>query len=182
MLNHFFTLPNMLSCLRIAGAPVLAVLIFGHHWSLAFVLFSVAAASDLADGAIARFTRTVSTFGRWLDPLADRILILSLVLALVAVMVLPVWLAVIIFVRDGCLAIGIIWWAKQDLPPISVIVIGKINTLLQYLLIAWFLLGKFADFVDHRYDGILIAIVAGAGLGSLVGYGYHAIRLWHRVK
>ena len=75
-----WTLPNILTLSRIALAPVIALLPFINGWIpkfIAFVVFLVAAISDILDGQLARSRKQISDLGKELDPLADKLLLVS---------------------------------------------------------------------------------------------------------
>lgn len=95
------TLPNLLSGLRLASVPFFVWLFLSGREDAAVVLFAVAAATDFFDGYLARRTGSVTRLGQLLDPLADRIFVVALVVALVAEGTLEWWLALSIVVRDA---------------------------------------------------------------------------------
>jgi cardiolipin synthase (CMP-forming) len=98
--NRVLTLPNLLSLLRLASVPVFLYLFVTDREEAAVVLYALGALTDFFDGFIARRLGQVSEIGKLLDPLADRIFIIALALALVSVGALPWWLATAIVVRD----------------------------------------------------------------------------------
>lgn len=100
MQNAIFTLPNLLTASRLVMAPVVVWLLVTGDVALAFWVFVAAAFTDLLDGNIARIFNMRSVLGAWLDPIADKVMLLSSLFALIWVGVLPVWLAVIVAVRD----------------------------------------------------------------------------------
>jgi cardiolipin synthase (CMP-forming) len=98
--NRVLTLPNLLSLLRLASVPVFLYLFVTDREEAAVVLYALGALTDFFDGFIARRLGQVSEIGKLLDPLADRIFIIALALALVSVGALPWWLATAIVIRD----------------------------------------------------------------------------------
>ena len=99
-MDRIFTIPNVLSFLRLASVPVFVVLFVNDRTDAAVILYAVGAWSDFFDGWIARRFDQVTNLGKLLDPLADRIFIAALVVALVATDVLPLWVALAIVGRD----------------------------------------------------------------------------------
>ena len=89
VLDTIFTIPNLISTIRLCMVPCFIVLLLTGYDILATVLFAVAAGTDWIDGQIARRTHTVSKLGRLLDPAVDRILMISGVVCLLAVGRLP---------------------------------------------------------------------------------------------
>ena len=98
--TRIFTIPNILSFIRLGTVPVFVWLFVTGRENAAVILYIAGAWSDFFDGYIARRTNSVSELGKLLDPLADRIFIAALVVALVVRDVLPWWLALAIVGRD----------------------------------------------------------------------------------
>src|SRR5690606_13949851 len=118
--------------LRLLAAPFAAWLILGGHDIASLAVFSAAALSDGLDGWVARRFGYTSRFGAWLDPAADKLLMISCMLALFAVGAAPLWLAVLVILRDLLIAAG--WLGVWALPlPVQVapLRIGKVSTLMQ---------------------------------------------------
>lgn len=95
--------PNAITIARIAITPFLAWLILedgmAHRWA-AFVLFVVAAVSDVVDGKLARSHDEITRFGQLLDPVADKLLVLVTFLPLYAIGLLPLWLVILVLARE----------------------------------------------------------------------------------
>src|SRR5436305_2407216 len=102
--DRVWTIPNLLSLLRLLGVPLFLWLLLGPHsngWAFAILAFS--GVSDYADGKIARRFNQSSRLGALLDPAADRLYIVATIVALTVRGVLPVWLAIAIPARDVAL-------------------------------------------------------------------------------
>ncbi len=100
-------IPNILTSIRIILSPfIIAALIYGKTY-LFLILLSIAALSDFFDGLLARMLNQKTVVGQLLDPLADKILIDSLYIALCLSDLLPIWLCSIVVGRDLILIIGI---------------------------------------------------------------------------
>lgn len=98
--GRILTIPNVLSLARLAAVPVFVWLFVTGREDAAVLLYALAAWTDFFDGYIARRTDSVTELGRLLDPLADRIFIAALAIALVATGALDLWLAAVIVGRD----------------------------------------------------------------------------------
>lgn len=119
-------LPNLLSALRLLAAPLAGWAILAEHDSLALAMFAFAGLSDLADGFIARRWGFASRFGAWLDPAADKLLMLVCFVALLKVGAVPLWLVVLVITRDLVIAGGAVLAKILNLPlRIAPLMIGK---------------------------------------------------------
>lgn len=100
--------PNQVTLARIAVTPGLAWLILQdglvERW-LAFVLFVVAAASDVVDGNMARGRGQVTRFGQLLDPIADKLLVLTTFVPLYLIGLLPLWLVILVLAREALITL-----------------------------------------------------------------------------
>jgi cardiolipin synthase len=94
------TLPNVLSMLRLVGVPIFLWLIVNRHDGWAVVILTASGVTDYLDGKIARQCNLVSTVGQLLDPLADRLYILSTLLGLAWRDIIPWWLVAVLLGRE----------------------------------------------------------------------------------
>jgi CDP-diacylglycerol---glycerol-3-phosphate 3-phosphatidyltransferase len=96
-------LPNILTLARILAVPVIVVALLGetpNGDALAAAVFALAAASDGLDGYIARRRRNVTNFGKLMDPLADKVLVIAALVSLVSLDRLAAWVAMVIIARE----------------------------------------------------------------------------------
>ena len=126
-------LPNLLTVLRIMLVPALVVALLGNTPAgdiLAAVVFAVASLTDFVDGYLARARGSVTTFGKLMDPLADKLLIVAALLALVSLGRLQAWVAMVIITRE--LAVTVLrLGATQAGVVMAASLSGKIKTCLQ---------------------------------------------------
>ena len=130
------SIPNLLSVARLALAPAGVLLVLDYHFQAAFWVLVVAGLSDAADGIAARLLRARTRLGEVLDPVADKALLVGMIVALGVVEGLPVWLVGLVVVRDVVILAGAGYLsakgvASRDLTPNF---IGKVSTLLQITL------------------------------------------------
>lgn len=173
----FLHLPNVLTGLRLAAAPVLALLVVSGRYGAALAVFVFAGLSDAADGYLAKRFGFDTAFGRILDPAADKLLMLASFLALSAIGPVPVWLTVLVIGRDlGIVAGALLAWAL-DLPlKVAPLPLGKISTACQICYIALILLFLFAV---PEIQGIAdAAAMVTAAVTLMSGLNYAA--LWLR--
>jgi cardiolipin synthase len=127
--DRIWTIPNLLSALRLAGVPLFLYWVLGpHHDGRAILLLMAAGASDYFDGKIARKYHQFSRLGQLLDPAADRLYILATLLALVARDGLPLWWALALIGRDVLLAGTLPVLRRHGYGPLPVHFLGKAAT------------------------------------------------------
>jgi CDP-diacylglycerol--glycerol-3-phosphate 3-phosphatidyltransferase len=126
-------LPNVLTVLRIMLVPVLVAALLGNTPSgdvLAAVVFALASLTDFVDGYLARARGSITTFGKLMDPLADKLLIIAALLALVSLNRLAAWIAMVIITRE--LAVTVLrMGATQAGVVMAASMFGKVKTCLQ---------------------------------------------------
>jgi CDP-diacylglycerol---glycerol-3-phosphate 3-phosphatidyltransferase len=126
-------LPNVLTVLRIMLVPALVVALLGNTPAgdvLAAVVFALASLTDFVDGYLARARGSVTTFGKLMDPLADKLLIVAALISLVSLHRLAAWIAMVIITRE--LAVTVLrLGATQAGVVIGASLFGKVKTCLQ---------------------------------------------------
>src|SRR6188768_2490980 len=98
--DRVLTVPNALSAARLLGVPVFLWAILTEHYGLALALLFLAGLTDYLDGMIARKYNLVSRVGQLLDPVADRLYIVSTLLGLAWREIIPWWLVAVLFARE----------------------------------------------------------------------------------
>lgn len=126
--RRVWTIPNLLSMLRLALVPVFLVLLVRGEYVAALVVLVVASLSDLADGYLARRFDQVTRLGQLLDPAADRLYIFAALLGLAAGGLVPWWIVVVIVARDVFLLVLGIVLASHGFGPLPVHQLGKVAT------------------------------------------------------
>lgn len=126
-------LPNFLTLLRILAVPVVVVALLDgtpNGDMLAAIVFALAALTDGLDGYIARSRDSVTTFGKLMDPLADKLLITAALISLVSLNRLPAWVAMVIIAREFAIT-GLRSIAADRGVVIAASWMGKVKTVLQ---------------------------------------------------
>lgn len=126
--SAILTIPNVISFARLATVPFFLWLWFAGSREVAVVVYAIGAWTDFLDGFIARRTDSVSELGKLLDPLADRVFIVALAIALVGGGTLPWWLAVAVIGRDVVILSLYPLVQKRGVPKIAVNFVGKSAT------------------------------------------------------
>lgn len=170
-MRDWLTLPNLFTLFRLVLAPVIVSEIVHHRPFEALCLFAVAAATDSIDGYLARHFGAVSASGAFLDPIADKLLLTGVYLALALAGSVPWWLVAVIFGRDllilAAAGIALAVTRIRAFPPS---VWGKASTFFQVLTAVCFL-GR--DAFGSRVLTILCAILIWPTLAMTIWSGIH---------
>jgi cardiolipin synthase len=161
-------LPNALTILRILLVPLFAILVFKKLTLWALMVFVSAGLTDGLDGYIARKFHLKTKMGAFLDPLADKLLLLTAFVVLTGYEHFPVWLSGIVVGRDMVTLTGIICiYVVGGTVHFSPSILGKATTLAQLLTIIFFLLTKHVTMLNSYLPPIYfvttaVTLVSGA--------------------
>ena len=134
------TLPNLLTASRLILAPFVAWRLILHDVEGAFWLFVVAAVTDLLDGWLARLLNQKSDFGALLDPIADKVMLLTTLSFLALTGLLPMSLLLLVLLRDAVILAGAIAYRRLTGGlKIRPILTGKLTIALEFVLVSWVL-------------------------------------------
>jgi CDP-diacylglycerol--glycerol-3-phosphate 3-phosphatidyltransferase len=131
-------LPNFLTVVRMLLVPVLIVALLektGDGDLLAAIVFAVASATDAVDGYLARSRGSVTTFGKLMDPIADKLLIVAALVALVSLGRLEAWVAMVIIAREFAVTVLRVAVGTQQGVVISASALGKVKTAIQVAMV-----------------------------------------------
>ena len=162
-------LPNKLSLARMAMIPVMVALMYPNTPVcnlLSAAVFGAAALTDYLDGHIARKQGIVTDFGKFIDPVADKLLNLSAMIMLIHLGLLPAWMVIVILARELCVD-GLRMVAVGNGQVIAAGQLGKIKTVSQIVLVLWLMLTRLS--------------VAGSAISLLLALWVVAITLWSGV-
>ena len=125
-------LPNFITIGRLVLVPVLIVMITQGRWMSAVICFLIAGVSDAGDGFLARRLSLRTELGAYIDPLADKALLMSIYVMLAVVGALPGWLAITVVSRDVMIMVGVVVaWLIERPVAIKPLVVSKVNTAAQ---------------------------------------------------
>lgn len=165
------TWPNLISLLRIFSVPLIIWLILSQKMAWAFWVTILAGITDMFDGFVARILKTPSKVGVYLDPIADKILLVSLYLILGFKDYLADWLVILIVFRDLMIIFGatFLLLLKKSFE-VKPLMISKVNTVLQIIGIVW-ILGDLAFSINIPFiTPILILLIAVTTILSGIKY------------
>jgi cardiolipin synthase len=168
--RRVLTVPNVITVIRLLCAPAFLWLLFGtEDRTAAFLLLGALGATDWVDGWIARRFDQGSELGKVLDPVADRILLLTAVIALIIDGSVPTWVGVLVLVREAIVSIATLALAAAGAARIDVQWVGKAGTFALMFALPGFLLIDTVDPGPGRDIAEVITWVATIG-GLVLGY------------
>jgi len=148
--DRIWTIPNLLSVLRLLGVPLFLWLLLGPHadgWAV--VVLAVSAVTDWADGKLARLLGQTSKLGTLLDPAADRLYILSTLVAFLIRGIIPWWLVAILVLRDLMTGGSLLLLRRYGYQALQVHYLGKAATFSLLYAFPLLLLAQGASMVAH---------------------------------
>ena len=173
-------LPNFLTLIRIVAIPFFLVLLASHLYFDALLVFILGGVTDALDGFLARRMNQKTSLGAILDPIADKLLLMSSFIMLGMMGGLPLWLVVLVVSRDAVILIGYVTisFFAGVAPEVQPTLSGKLSTAFQLLTVG-VVLAMLADsrLLEPWMDDALIYITAAVTVISGVQYLYRGL-LW----
>ena len=157
MLKH---VPNTLTIIRFLLIPFIVACIFNGNFIAAFIIFTISGITDIADGFIARKFNLVSNFGKLMDPLADKLLVCSALIALVDLGKLAGWIVIVIIAREFIIS-GFRLVASDNGVVIAASYWGKFKTTFQMIMIILLVLDlpfKYMNIINMAVVYIALAL------------------------
>lgn len=165
------SIPNLITLARILLVPVIVWAITSGEMLLAFTLFLAAGVSDAVDGFLAKRFGMASEFGAYLDPLADKALIVSIYVTLGISGAIPRWLVILVVSRDIMIVSAVMLSWLMDKPvAVKPLLVSKLNTVAQ-IVFAGLALAALAFRWD--IDLLLMAIMGLVALLTLLSVGFY---------
>ena len=166
-------IPNSLTVLRIVLVPVIVILLIQGQHGKALVCFVIAGITDGLDGLLARILNQTTVVGAYLDPVADKALVISMFTTLAIIGMVPGWLAVVVISRDCIILGGILVLTLMSVSPdIKPSFISKINTVFQLVTIFSALVLKVGDAGRHYREAFLVVCWLTALFTVVLGGDY----------
>ncbi|HBS48221.1 TPA: hypothetical protein DEO28_04010 [Candidatus Dependentiae bacterium] len=173
--KKIITVSNLLTVLRIVLAPFISFYIIRNNWQLALILFFIAALTDMLDGFAARLFKQRTSLGTLLDPVADKILLLttfaSLIVANMSQLVIPFWFLIFLLVRELIIVIGalLVAFVSHDLK-INPTIWGKLTTFFQIIFIFWYMSCFFFSWIPIKTFFLFFVFIIIFSTFSLMNY------------
>lgn len=172
-------IPNILTITRILFIPFIVFSIVNDEYVLAFILFTISAITDVLDGIIARKFKLESNFGKFMDPVADKLTQVSILLTLALKRVIPIWIFGFVICKEILMLIGgAFLYKKRDVVVYSKWY-GKLTTVLIYLaVVSSFIIKVFPSLgtkfkfigYDVTFDIVIYVLALILALYSFLSY------------
>jgi cardiolipin synthase len=165
------SIPNLITLARILLVPVVVWAIASGQMFSAFVLFLIAGISDAVDGFLAKHFGMASTIGAYLDPLADKALIVSIYVTLGIVGTIPLWLVILVASRDIMIVAAVMLsWLVGKPVRVKPLLVSKLNTVAQILFACLVLASR-----GLRFDAepVLTLVMALVAVLTLLSVGFY---------
>jgi cardiolipin synthase len=163
------TIANWLTLSRIILIPFFITMLLQDRIGLALTAFLAAAITDMLDGYIARRTKT-TTLGRFLDPAADKLMLVSAYVILPLIDGIPIWITAVVVSRDVILVLGYgVTYFTWGSAKITVRPLGKITTLVQIIGVGLVMLDKI---LPLQHQSVLYTLYGVAALTAISGVDY----------
>src|SRR5215831_3466551 len=170
-------LPNLITIGRILLVPVVVWAIGSGQMQIAFLIFLIAGVSDAVDGFLAKRLGMTSDLGAHLDPLADKVLIVSIYVALGITEAIPRWIVILVVSRDILIVGGVMlaWFLGKPMQ-VKPVLVSKLNTVAQIIL-ACLVLGSLA--FGLSFEAAEYAVTLTVAALTLASIGFY-VREWVR--
>lgn len=168
----FKNIPNILTVIRILLIPFILDAIYKGNYILGIALFTISGITDVLDGFIARKFNLISNFGKLMDPLADKLTQIAVLMALVYAQIIPLWILIIVIIKELIMVIGASFLYGKNVVVYSKWY-GKLATVLFYLAIVVSLVVKQLELIGiwTYIDLALYCLALICTIFSLFMYG-----------
>ena len=166
-------LPNFITLLRIGAIPLFLILLTDQKYTEALIVFVLAGVTDSIDGAVARLTNSHTVLGAYIDPLADKLLLISSFLILAFLGFIPRWLAILVVSRDVIILVGfaVLYFITGHSIAVRPTLMGKASTFLQLLIVTLTLIGLHNP--DWRFPVLWhVSLILAGGAVTVSGIQY----------
>ena len=164
-------IPNMLTIIRFILIPFIFISVVSKHFLIALIIFTISAITDVLDGFIARKFNYITDIGKLIDPLADKLTQMALLLSLAILKILPWWIFAIVFIKECVMIISASFLYKRDDVVVYSKWYGKLTTVLFYFaIVVSLIINQFHISMPFRVDLYLYYLAILATIFSLIMY------------
>ncbi len=162
--KNWWTVSNFLTIGRILLTPFIVINIYKMEWTKAFILFAISALTDLFDGFLARYLNQETYLGKLLDPIADKLLLISVFTSLAflnsPLYAIPGWFVFLLLMREFAILLGSFFLMNKNIQfRVQPTIWGKATTLFQCLFISWIFICSFMGWAPAKTYYILLILI-----------------------
>ena len=177
--SSVFNIPNTLTIVRISLIPVFITMIIYREYNYALYLFIIAAVTDVFDGLFARLKNQRTVLGAFLDPIADKFLLVTSYIVLGVYGLIPKWLTITVISRDIIVVIGwLLLYFALGISKVEPSLLGKITIWVQSILIAYVLVKINFNFFPEVSSSLFV-ITAAVTILSGLDYVFRGLKQTH---
>ena len=164
-------IPNILTIIRFILIPFIFISVINQHYLIGIIIFTISAITDVLDGYIARKYNYITDIGKLIDPLADKLTQLALLLALTLLKLIPLWILIIVFIKELTIIISASFlYSRKDVVVYSKWY-GKLATTLFYLaIVSSLIINQFHIQTPFKFDLYLFYLAVLSTIFSLIMY------------
>ena len=164
-------IPNILTIIRFILIPFIFISVVSKHFLIALIIFTISAITDVLDGFIARKFNYITDIGKLIDPIADKLTQMALLLSLAILKILPWWIFAIVFIKECVMIISASFLYKRDDVVVYSKWYGKLATVLFYFaIVVSLIINQFHISMPFRVDLYLYYLAILATIFSLIMY------------
>jgi cardiolipin synthase len=174
-LAQLLKVPNLVTLCRLFIIPIFLALLTKHEYNYALYLFVIAAATDALDGTVARWSGARTELGAFLDPFADKLLLLSAFVVLTFENSLPAWILSVVIIRDVVIVFGyfMLYFFSGTRMPVRPSYLGKTSTVLQLACVVG-ALARLDLYSQQYWYGLIYLMVVVTALSG-IHYAYRGL-------
>ena len=178
------TAADILTVLRLILVPFFLITFLQGRFETAFALFAIAGITDLIDGSIARLLKRTTALGAFLDPIADKALMLSTVSCLLLAEIIPLWFFLLVVARDISILLGLAYLRLRKISfELKPVMASKLGTLSNIILVLFAFLKflkpsfLFLNYPFHFWFGIFLVVSTVLVVISGCQYAYRGLKI-----
>lgn len=176
--NKNLTVPNLISAFRIVLIIPFVLFFMSENYIFAFATIVLSGISDALDGLIARKFNQISSLGKILDPIADKLTLVVIIICVGILIPGIVPLVIVLVIKDLLMLLGGSYLIKKKITPPAAMWFGKMATIIFYISVTFIVLGKsFFRFENYIVTMVLLIITTAAMLFALINYTIIFVKL-----
>lgn len=181
------TISTLITLTRVVLIPFIIIAILSCQWKTALIIFITASATDMIDGGLARYLNERTFVGACLDPIADKLLVLSCFFTFAFVQstlfTIPHWFFWLVFIKEVVLVGGfLIIYSIRGHTDVQPCLLGKISTVVQMGFIMWLMICSHFNYVPTDSIRIILAASLALVFASLIQYGLRGLRWLYGIR